>query len=214
MRSIMAVTPRSFDARGALGGGIVALAAACALVRAVLEPGLAHGEATNRALAQGLSGDAAGAAAQLERIAEAHPNDGATWLRLGRALRQSSRLEESREALARAAQLLPGEAIVHYEMAKTYVESEAIQEAEGALARVLELKPRHAAAWCLRAGLAASRGDVDHAIEWLVLARSYRLPDLERFLAMRLFDPVRHDPRFAEAVRRQRMPGLAQEAAP
>ncbi len=190
------------------------LACTGGIVRATVDPGLAHGAATNRAIARELAGDALGAAQELQRIAEAHPRDAATWLRLGRAFRQASRLEESREALVHAAELAPKEAIVHYELAKTLVESEAYDEADEALGRVLAVKPRHAAACALRAGLAASRGDVDRTIEWLALAESFRLPDPDQFLAQRLFDPVRHDPRFADAVRRRRVPDLVREVSP
>jgi tetratricopeptide (TPR) repeat protein len=202
------------DARIALAGGIVVLAGTGGIVRATVDPGLAHGAATNHAIARVLAGDAPGGAQDLQRIADAHPRDAATWLRLGRALRQASRLEESREALAHAGELAPDEAIVHYELAKTLAESEAYDEADEALVRVLEVKPRHAAAWALRAGLAASRGDVERTIEWLALAESFRLPDPGRFLGQRLFDPVRHDPRFADAVRRWLVPDLAPEISP
>jgi tetratricopeptide (TPR) repeat protein len=112
-----------------------------------------------------------------------------------------------------AAKLDPDRAIFHYELAKTLIESDAFDEAEAELEQVIRVKPRHADAWGLRAGIAASRGDAELSLDCLALAEKLRHSNLDRLVEQRWFDPIRHDPRFAEAMRERRVPGLERESA-
>jgi tetratricopeptide (TPR) repeat protein len=203
------VTLDAFDPRAVLAGGILALAGIGFAARVAVGPGPFHGARINRALAWQVEGDAARAARELERVAEELPHDAGAWLRLGRALRESGRVQESREALARAASLAPRGAIYEYELAKTLAESNELDAAEESLVRALTWKPKHAGAWALRAGVAASRSDPAHAAEWLTRAESLGLSDPDRVERDRLFDPVRHDPAFAKALLRLRAPDSA-----
>ncbi len=199
---------RFAGAREILAGGILALVAAGFAVRAGLGPGPRDGAVTNRAISRTIGGDLEGALADLREVSAHRPEDANARMREARVLRAMERLEESRAALEAAVSLDPGSARLRYELAKTLAEAGAAAEADTVLGAVLALEPDHADATMLRAGIAASLGDVDRSIDLWVAAIRRGASNPQRFRVDPLFDPVRHEPRFTEAVHAVGLPGL------
>jgi hypothetical protein len=75
------------------------------------------------------------------------------------------------------------------------------------LDRTLEIVPGHADAMYSRSAVLAAQGDVMGSIEWLDHALGRGPSDRERVRWDPLFDRIRHDPRFAAALRDHLIPG-------
>lgn len=91
-------------------------------------------------------GDAAGAAAQLKRAAEARKTDADAWYLLGIALSRAGNNKDARKSFEKSVKLRPAYAEAHAALAYTHLALGKSRDAEREARRALELNPQSAEA--------------------------------------------------------------------
>jgi len=110
-------------------------------------------------------GDAAAAAAQLARAAEARPDDPWSWRNLALALRRSGELERARDAARRSIELAPEFALAYLELGKIDEVRGQLGQAELSYRKVVQLEPDNGAGWTRLAATLYRLGRTQEAFE-------------------------------------------------
>jgi cytochrome c-type biogenesis protein CcmH/NrfG len=186
--------------------GILIVFSVAFAVREIVGPGARSAATTNRALAWSEKGDPDRAFEGLRRALASHPESAEAWARAGRAIEDVRPLEAATH-FRRAVELDPKSPEYRYELARTFAKGDVPSEAWDALQEVFALKADHADALTLAAALAASEGQVMHAIGLWTVALEATPSDPDRVRWDPRFDPIRGDRRFVEAVLDLRVPG-------
>ena len=194
------------DPRARLCAGIVILVFCGLILRAVRGPGPIDGARINQAIRAQNAGRFEEAYAGLHAVAQQRPFDAGCLLREGRALRDLGRFEEARLSLERALKRDPKSDLVHYELARVQAMAGDLEGSLASLDRTLEIKPKHADAMYSKSAVLAAQGKVMASIEWLEKAWARGPSDPARARWDPLFDPIRHDPRFAAVMREHFVP--------
>jgi len=184
--------------------GILGLLSGGLAVREVVGPGPRFGAVINRAEAAILRGDSERAIAATRLLVETRPESAVAWMRAGRALARTDPLAAA-DHFRRATEIDSTRNRYRWELAKALADAGA-PEAWEAVQAVLAHKPDHADALMLAAALTASEGHVEHALGLWIAALENHPSDPDRPRWDPLFDPVRADPRFVEALLALRVP--------
>lgn len=195
------------DPRVRLALGVLMLMATGLLVRTVVGPSPSIGRQINRAIDRAGAGDRQGAYELLHEVVVARPNHADAWMRTGKALAALGRPLDAAVYLRKAAELDSTSAIVQIEHVNGLMRAGFLDQAAEAAARRLGTHPRDGGMLYLGSALAAARGDAGLASEMYRQAVQNHAYQPDRFRWDPLFDPVRNDPGFLQAVYDTRAPG-------
>jgi len=198
---------RGPDPRWLLVGAVAAFFALGLAYRSAVGPSPSAGRGMNEAIRLAGEGDRQGAYDVLQRVVVDHPEDPDAWMRTGKALTALGRPYDAAVYLRKAAELDSTSSIIQAECVNGFIRAELYDEAQAAADAALARLPGDAGLLYLAASLAARRGDAADAARLFrdAVARGAYRPD--RFRSDPLFDPVRNEPVFLQAVYDTRTPG-------
>jgi tetratricopeptide (TPR) repeat protein len=165
------------------------------VVRTAVGPPPSAGRRINRAILLAGEGDRQGAYELLQSVVEDYPGNADAWMRTGKALGLLDRPFDAAVYLRRAAELAPTSSIAQIECVNGLIRAELYDEAEAALD-------------VARGRLPGEAGAAARLFRRAVKGHAWR-PD--RFRDDPLFDPVRNDPEFLQAIYDTRVPGSFRE---
>lgn len=198
---------RGPDPRWLLVGAVALFFVLGLSVRTIVGPPPSAGRAINQAIRLAGEGDRQGAYEVLQQVVVDHPEEPDAWMRAGKALSALGRPYDAAVYLQKAAGLDSTSSIVQIEHVNGLIRAELYDQAQAAADAALARRPDDAGMLYLSSSLAALRGDADDAARLFRAAveRGAYRPD--RFRNDPLFDPVRNDPVFLQAVYDTRTPG-------
>lgn len=181
------------------------------LVRNVVGPPPSAGARINRAIVLAGEGDRQGAYEVLQSVVEDYPDNADAWMRAGKALTMLDRPYDAAVYLRKAAELDPTSSIAQVECVNGLIHAELYDEADAQLDVARGRHPDDAGLLYLAAALSARRGEAGAAARLFRHAVKRRAWRPDRFRGDPLFDPVRNDPEFLQAIYDTRIPGSFRE---
>ena len=139
---------------------------------------------------------------RFQRALEIDPKAALAQNNLGLALFEEGKASEGLDAIRTAMELDPNNKMFRVDLCYLLSRSGATKEARGLLDKTMaEVNSQHVSPVAI-AGMHASLGDKDEAIDWLEKAYLEHSPYLASLRIERWFDPIRQDPRFVALVRK------------
>lgn len=207
----MTVAPRPRDPRLRLAIAIVFFLVCGFAVRTIVGPPPSAGARINRAIVLAGEGDRQGAYEVLQSVVEDDPGNADAWMRAGKALRMLDRPYDAAVYLRKAAELDPASSIAQIECINGLIHAQLYDEADAQLDLARGRHPDDAGLLYQAAALSARRGEAGAAARLFRRAVKGHAWRPDRFRSDPLFDPVRNDPEFLQAIYDTRVPGSFRE---